>query len=38
MSNPLDLIRRLEELDVRLKGDGPRKIFSAVADALAELR
>jgi len=34
----LDLIRRLEELDVRLKGDGPRKIFSAVADALAELR
>ena len=34
----LDLIRRLEDLDVRLKGDGPRKIVSAVADALAELR
>ena len=34
----LDLIRRLEELDVRLKGDGPRKLFPAVADALEELR
>jgi len=34
----LDLIRRLEDLDVQLKGDGPRKIISAVADALAELR
>jgi Fe-S-cluster containining protein len=34
----LDLIRRLEDLDVRLKGDGPRKIISAVAAALAELR
>jgi Fe-S-cluster containining protein len=34
----LDLIRRLEDLDVQLKGDGPRKLFSAVADALAELR
>jgi hypothetical protein len=33
----LDLIRRLEDLDVRLKGDGPRKIIPAVADALAEL-
>ncbi len=31
----LDLIRRLEDLDVKLKGDGPRKIFAAVADALA---
>jgi hypothetical protein len=31
----LDLIRRLEDLDVQLKGDGPRKIFAAVADALA---
>jgi hypothetical protein len=30
----LDLIRRLEDLDVRLHGDGPRKIFPAVADAL----
>jgi Fe-S-cluster containining protein len=34
----LDLIRRLEDLDVRLKGDGPRRLFPAVADALAELR
>jgi uncharacterized protein len=33
----LDLIRRLEDLDVRLKGDGPRKLFAAVADALEEL-
>lgn len=33
----LDLIRRLEDLDVRLKGDGPRKLFPAVADALEEL-
>ena len=34
----LDLIRRLEDLDVRLKGEGPRKLVPAVADALAELR
>ena len=34
----LDLIRRLEDLDVQLKGDGPRKIIPAVADALTELR
>ena len=34
----LDLIRRLEDVDVRLKGDGPRKLFPALADALAELR
>jgi Fe-S-cluster containining protein len=34
----LDLIRRLEDLDVRLKGDGPRKLFPSVAEALAELR
>jgi len=33
----VDLIRRLEDLDVRLKGDGPRKLFPAVADALADL-
>jgi uncharacterized protein len=33
----LDLIRRLEDLDVLLKGDGPRKIQSAVAAALTEL-
>lgn len=31
----IDLIRRLEDVDVRLKGDGPRKLFPAVADALA---
>jgi Fe-S-cluster containining protein len=34
----LDLIRRLEDLNVRLNGDGPRKLFAAVADALEELR
>ncbi len=34
----IDLIRRLEDLDVRLRGDGPRKIVSAVAEALEELR
>lgn len=34
----VDLIRRLEDLDVRLKGAGPRKIISAVADALAAWR
>ena len=34
----VDLIRRLEEIDVRLKGDGPRKLFAAVSDALGELR
>jgi Fe-S-cluster containining protein len=33
----LDLIRRLEDLDVQLKGDGPRKLFPAVADALENL-
>jgi Fe-S-cluster containining protein len=33
----VDLIRRLEDLDFRLRGDGARKIFSAVADALEEL-
>ena len=33
----IDLIRRLEDLDVRLRGDGPRKIEAAVADALEEL-
>lgn len=32
----IDLIRRLEAVDVRLKGDGPRNIFSAVTDALEE--
>lgn len=34
----LDLIRRLEDLDVQLKGDGPRKLFAAVVDALEALR
>ena len=34
----LDLIRRLEEVDRKLGGDGPRKIQAAVADALVELR
>jgi len=34
----VDLIRRLEDLDVRLRGDGPRKIEAAVADALEEMR
>ena len=33
----LDLIRRLEEVDQRLKGDGPRKIEAAVAAALEEV-
>ena len=33
----LDLIRRLEEVDRRLGGDGPRKIQAALADMLAEL-
>ena len=31
-----DLIQRLDALDERLGGDGPRPIQSAVADALAE--
>jgi len=33
----LDLIRRLEEVDCRLHGDGSRKIQAALATALAEL-
>jgi uncharacterized protein len=33
----LDLIRRLEEVDRQVGGDGPRKIEAAVAEALAEL-
>ena len=32
-----DLIQRLEALDEQLRGDGPRPIQGAVADALAEL-
>jgi Fe-S-cluster containining protein len=34
----LDLIRRLEEVDRQLGGDGPRQIQAAVADALGEMR
>jgi Fe-S-cluster containining protein len=34
----LDLIRRLEEVDRRLGGDGPRKIQAALATALDEIR
>jgi Fe-S-cluster containining protein len=34
----LDLIRRLEEVDRQLGGDGPRQIQAAVADALEEIR
>lgn len=33
----LDLIRRLEDVDRKLGGDGPRKIQVAVADALEEM-
>jgi hypothetical protein len=34
----LDLIRRLEKVDLLLGGDGPRKIESALAGALDEIR
>ena len=34
----LDLIRRLEELDRDLGGDGPHQIEAAIADALQKLR
>jgi uncharacterized protein len=34
----LDLIRRLEEVDRHLGGDGPRKIQAAVARALDEIQ
>jgi hypothetical protein len=34
----VDLIRRLEEVDCQLKGDGPRRIQAALADALKEIR
>jgi Fe-S-cluster containining protein len=34
----IDLIRRLEKIDVELGGNGPRILQSAVADALEELR
>lgn len=34
----IDLIRRLEDVDRKLGGGGPRKIQAAVAEALDELR
>jgi Fe-S-cluster containining protein len=34
----LDLIRRLEDVDRKLSGDGPRKIQAAVAEALEAMR
>lgn len=34
----LDLIRRLEDVDQRLGGDGPRKIQGALETALREIR
>ena len=34
----LDLIRRLEDVNRKLGGDGPRKIQAAVASALEEMR
>lgn len=34
----LDLIRRLEDVDLALNGNGPRTLQSAVAEALREMR
>ena len=34
----LDLIRRLEDVDLALNGNGPRLLQNAVADALEEMR
>ncbi|MEY2543006.1 MAG: hypothetical protein QOE81_467 [Verrucomicrobiota bacterium] len=34
----LDLIRRLEDVDLALSGKGPRPLQNAVADALEEMR
>lgn len=34
----LDLIRRLEDVDLKLNGNGPRTLQNAVADALEEVR
>jgi uncharacterized protein len=34
----LDLIRRLEDVDLKLNGNGPRTLQNAVADALEDLR
>lgn len=36
-SEVLDLIRRLEDVDLALNGNGPRTLQNAVADALEEL-
>ena len=34
----IDLIRRLEDVDLALNGNGPRPLQNAVADALKEMR
>ena len=34
----LDLIRRLEDVDLTLNGNGPRSLQNAVVDALEEMR
>jgi Fe-S-cluster containining protein len=34
----IDLIRRLEEIDASLGGEGPRALPASVADALEEMR
>ena len=34
----LDLIRRLEEVDERLGGEGPRELTAAISDALEDIR
>jgi Fe-S-cluster containining protein len=34
----LDLIRRLEDVDLALNGNGARALHDAIADALEELR
>ena len=34
----IELIRRLEEVDERLGGDGPREITAAIGGALMEIR
>ena len=36
--NVLDLIRRLEDVDRKLSGNGPRTLQNAVADALEDFR
>ena len=37
-SEVLDLIRRLEDVDLALKGSGPRPLQNAVADVLEDMR